>query len=84
MERELAARYSFILALPAITGALGLQLSSGELGNVGLRPLVSGFFASTIVGLVALRMLMGMVRKGGLFYFAPYCWVLGLLIILIH
>ena len=83
IERELAARYSFLLALPAITGALGLQLRSGEWGNVGLIPLVSGFFASTIVGLIALRILMGMVRKGGLFYFAPYCCILGLLIIFI-
>ena len=83
MERELAARYSFLLSIPAILGALGLQLGSGELGNIGLIPLISGFLASTIVGLMALKILMGLVRKGGLFYFSPYCIVLGLTIIII-
>jgi len=81
MERDLAARYSFLLAIPAIIGALGLQLSAGELGNVGLFPLLSGFLSSILVGLIALKILMGMVRRGGLFYFAPYCCALGLLII---
>ena len=83
MERELAARYSFLLSIPAILGALVLQMSSGDWGTVTVLPLLSGFLASSIMGLIALRILMGMVRKGSLFYFSPYCLVLGLIILFI-
>ena len=81
LQREVAARFSFLLAIPAITGALLLQLTDIESGNVGLLPWVSGFLASSLVGLLALKILMGMVRRGNLFYFAPYCWALGLAVL---
>jgi undecaprenyl-diphosphatase len=44
-------------------------------------PLSLGLLSSAIVGFIALKILMGIVRVGKLFYFAPYCWALGLLII---
>jgi undecaprenyl-diphosphatase len=81
VERDLAGRFSFLLAIPAIIGALVLQLNAEEFNRVGLLPLASGLVSSTLVGLIALKILMGMVRRGNLFYFAPYCWVLGILVI---
>ncbi len=84
LKRDLAARYSFLLSIPAIIGAIVLQLSveSGE--SMGFLSLVSGLIAATIVGLFALKILMGMVRKGNLYYFAPYCWALGLFILAVQ
>ena len=79
--RDMAARFSFLLAIPAIIGATVVQLDAEGIGNVGLLSLTSGFISSALVGLIALRILMGMVRRGRLFYFAPYCWALGLLIL---
>jgi undecaprenyl-diphosphatase len=81
LNRDMAARFSFLLAIPAIIGATVVQLNIEGLTKVGLVPLFSGFVSSAIVGLIALRILMGMVRGGKLFYFAPYCWALGLFII---
>jgi undecaprenyl-diphosphatase len=81
MERELAAKFSFLLSIPAIFGALLLQLRSEALGSIEFLPIFIGFFSSALVGLLALKVLMGMVRKGRLAYFAPYCWALGLLIL---
>jgi undecaprenyl-diphosphatase len=82
LSRDFAARFSFLLSIPAVIGALVLLLSSEGWDNVALLPLVTGFISSALVGLTALKILMGMVRKGHLFYFAPYCWALGLFIVL--
>jgi undecaprenyl-diphosphatase len=81
VERELAARFSFLLSIPAIIGALLLQLDAEGVNEVGILPLFIGFVTSILVGLLALRILMGMVRKGNLYYFAPYCWAVGLFIL---
>ena len=81
MDRELSGRFSFLLSIPAIAGALVLELGSKGFGEAGFMPLVLGFLSAAVVGLLALKILMGLVRKGSLFYFAPYCWLLGLFII---
>ncbi|UCF56747.1 MAG: undecaprenyl-diphosphate phosphatase, partial [Deltaproteobacteria bacterium] len=80
LKRDMAARFSFLLAIPAIIGAIVVQLNAEALGKVGLLSLTSGSISAALVGLIALKILMGMVRRGNLFYFAPYCWALGLFI----
>jgi undecaprenyl-diphosphatase len=82
LRRELAARFSFLLAIPAIIGATVVQLNAEAFGRVGLLSLTIGFVAAALVGLIALKILMGIVRKGNLFWFAPYCCALGLFILL--
>ena len=82
MERDLAARFSFLLSIPVIIGAMTLQLGAEGLDGESIIPLVFGFISSVIIGLIALKILMSVVRKGNLSYFAPYCWALGLFIII--
>ena len=82
MERELSARFSFLLSIPAIIGAMALQIGSEGLSRLDILPLFLGFLSSAIVGFIALKILMGIVRNGRLSYFAPYCWALGLSIII--
>jgi undecaprenyl-diphosphatase len=77
LPRDEAARFSFLLSIPAILGALALQLDADAATQVGLLSLFAGFLASGLVGLWALKILMAMVRKGRLAYFAPYCLALG-------
>ncbi|MFH1122689.1 MAG: undecaprenyl-diphosphate phosphatase [Pseudomonadota bacterium] len=81
LKRDVAARFSFLLSIPAILGALVLQLSSEARHEIAFLPLLAGLIAATLVGLAALKVLMGMVTKGNLFWFAPYCWGLGLLML---
>ena len=81
MKRELAARFSFLLSIPAITGAMVLQLATHETGTIDFLPVLSGFSAAAITGFLALKLLMKMVRKGNLAWFAPYCWAIGLYVI---
>lgn len=84
LTREAAARFSFLLSLPAVFGALLLQakdihaLPSEQLGPVFLGTTVSFF-----VGIAALYVLFAMLRRGRFDVFAWYCWGMGALVIVI-
>jgi len=77
LDRELAGRFSFLIAIPAIVGALLLQLHDQPIGSVAIPTLVVGFAVSAVVGFLCLKVLMTMVKKGRLAYFAPYCLAAG-------
>lgn len=81
VERTTAARFSFLLSIPAIVGALILK--SGEvleMARVGdPAPLILGPLAAMITGWLAIDILMRAVRKGSLRIFAVYCWTIGAL-----
>ncbi len=83
IERELAARFSFLLSIPAILGAMVLQLSSHELPAITFTPMITGFIVAAVSGLFALKVLMKIVKRGNLSWFAPYCWLIGLVVIFI-
>jgi undecaprenyl-diphosphatase len=82
MERELSARFSFILSIPAIIGAMLLQLNFERVSGSDIFSLLLGLVTSAISGFFALKILMAAVRRGRLLFFAPYCWLVGLLIII--
>ncbi len=82
MNREIAARFSFLLSIPAIIGALAIQINVSQIESIGSIPLLLGFVSAALVGLVALKLLMSLVKKGHLYYFAPYCWAIGMAIII--
>ena len=83
IDRETAARYSFLLSIPAILGAVVLELA-GMQGPISphLGPILSGACIAGIVGYVALKVLIHFVKRGNLHIFAPYCWLLGLIAIM--
>lgn len=75
LDRELAARFSFMLSIPAILGGLLLVMSdrvtfSAEL----LGPLALGFISAMVVGYAALVALVALVRRGELYRFSVYLW----------
>lgn len=78
LDREVAARYSFLLSIPAIIGAEGLALKSSL--ATGIRPdtpMLLGTLSAFVVGYLALILLLKIVRQGQLYLFAPYCWIVG-------
>lgn len=83
IDRETAARYSFLLSIPAIVGAGALSLKDGlSQADPAIRFSLMGAAAAALVGYAALKVLLRMVRKGRLYVFAPYCWLAGILAIL--
>lgn len=73
LKREEAARFAFLLSIPAISGAQLLQVPS-LLSNQSHEPWVlgTGFLAATVSGLVALRVLIKVVKHQSLHHFAWY------------
>lgn len=86
INRELAAKYSFILSLPVILGAgvyrSRLLFSSTTAGN--FLPLLLGTLAALTVGYFAIKILNKLIIQGRLHYFSYYCWFVGLVVILRH
>ncbi len=81
VDREQAGEFSFLLSIPAILGAFVLQLEDlDEIGSaVGIAPMVAGCIAAFVAGIFALSVLMKIVRKGKLEWFAVYLIPLGIL-----
>lgn len=76
-----AARLSFLISIPAVSGAALLELRNlGEgfgTGQYGAAALAAGFLSSAVVGYFALQWLLVAVRKRNLSWFAAYCLLLG-------
>ncbi len=79
LSRETAARYSFLLSIPAILGALVLILKDLAQGGVVIQmnAVILGGATSCIVGYCSLKFLVFIVKKGQMHLFAPYCWLVG-------
>lgn len=82
VQRETAVEYSFLLAVPAILAATGLELRQ-VLCHQGWSgepfPLVVGAVSAFVFGYLALVALLGIVRRGRLSVFSYYCWAVGTL-----
>lgn len=76
IEKETAARYSFLLSVPSIVGALVLKIDDVGTG-VGLTATVLGFLAALVTGYFCLALLVQLVKRGKLAWFAPYCFGAG-------
>ncbi|MBN1960862.1 MAG: undecaprenyl-diphosphate phosphatase [Deltaproteobacteria bacterium] len=72
LDRELAARYSFVLSVPAIAGAFALQAIKHSIPIASLSTLFLGFIAALLCGLAALAFLMPVVRRGRIYLFSFY------------
>ncbi len=73
-----AARFSFLLSVPAIVGAQVVE--AGHLGEGPVPPvpvLAAAFAASFVVGLACLSWLLSLVRRGRLWLFVPYLLLAG-------
>lgn len=77
IDREKAARFSFLLSVPAIAGAALLKLGEAGTADTGLTPMLAGFAVSALTGYAALRILIGFLRAGRFSVFSWYCWLAG-------
>jgi undecaprenyl-diphosphatase len=91
LDRGFAARFSFLLSIPAILGALALQikdLAGGEsagaypAGGIGTAPLIAGTVTAAVVGFFAVKFMLRVVKEQSLRGFAVYVAVLGVLVLI--
>jgi len=78
-DRSLAARFSFLLSIPAVGGAVVLDLSHVLKAKTTLPwPVIgAGALAAAITGLFSISITLRAVKTGSFRYFALYCWAVG-------
>ena len=77
IERELAARYSFLLSIPAILGAALVQAKDISGLDMSTSILIAGFIAAAITGCIAIKIVLKLIQEKNLLIFAYYCWIIG-------
>ncbi len=83
LDKEFAAKFSFILSIPAILGAFLVQV--GDIGaamDVNFAAIILGFLAAFVAGYIAIKWVLDLIQKRSLDIFAFYCWIMGIVIFL--
>ena len=78
-EKGAVAQFSFLMVLAPILGQMLLNVVKGEvvLGSIGAVPMACGFATAFVVGCLACRFMIGIVKRGKLIWFAAYCALAG-------
>ncbi len=79
IDRGKAARFSFLMVVPLIFGKIAKDILDGGLTvSSGQSPqLIAGFIAAFISGVIACKLMIALVKKSKLTYFAIYCFVVS-------
>lgn len=86
LTANLPVRYSFILSIPAVLGANILSLKDalgGEIVWGDVPAYIVGVLVAAVVGYACIRLLKMIADKGKFGAFAYYCWVVGILTIIL-
>lgn len=86
IDKNQAARFSFLMVLPPILGATLLKTidfigAEQSVDSISLSALTAGFIAAFIAGLLACQWMINIVKRGKLIYFAIYCFTVGFVVI---
>lgn len=84
VNKEKAARFSFLMVLVPILGASALKLKDyleapATSGNEVSLSLLLGFIMAFLAGLFACKAMIKIVKEGKLIYFAVYCAIIGII-----
>lgn len=81
LDKEFAAKFSFILSIPAIFGAFLVQLKDIGLSMSGDgAAIILGFVAAFVSGYLAIKWLLDLIQNKSLDVFAFYCWIVGVIV----
>lgn len=87
VDRQKAARFSFLMVLPLIIGKMLLDVKTiyetgGDGMDISIFALVIGFIAAFISGLFACQWMITLVKRAKLKYFAYYCFTVGAAVVI--
>jgi undecaprenyl-diphosphatase len=74
LNRNFAAKFSFLMSVPAILGAVVLKTLKSEPGALDMVDVAVGGGMALVAGYFALVLLVSMVNKGSFTHFCWYCW----------
>lgn len=81
VDRSDAARFSFLMVLPLIFGQIAKDIMGGgfsmEVSQTGMGPVIAGTLISFVVGILACKWMIALVKRAQLKWFAFYCLVVG-------
>ena len=81
LDKKAAVRFSFLMSIPAILGALILDIKvmmSTESALPGLLPIAAGMLTAAVSGYLSIKFLLRIVEKSILSYFCYYCAAAGI------
>ena len=82
VDRSDAARFSFLMVLPLIFGQIAKDIMDGgfsmEVSQTGMGPVAAGTVVSFIVGILACKWMIALVKRAQLKWFAFYCLLVGI------
>jgi undecaprenyl-diphosphatase len=83
IDKEKAARFSFLMVVPLIFGKMAKDILSGDIQyeTTTFIPLVIGFIFAFLTGMFACKWMIKLVKNSQLKYFAYYCFVIGGIVI---
>ena len=84
IDKENAAKFSFLMVVPLIFGKVLKDLTSSEVlvNNDEILPLIFGFIFAFITGILACKWMIKLVKNSKLKYFSIYCFIVGTLSII--
>jgi undecaprenyl-diphosphatase len=81
-DRRQVARFSFLMAIPAIAGANILEMAhASTLGSVDPVGVTIGAITAFVASMAAIRLVLRLVRRGRFEWFGAYCVALGILVL---
>ncbi|MBR3775133.1 MAG: undecaprenyl-diphosphate phosphatase [Alistipes sp.] len=82
-KKEAMAHFSFLMVLAPILGEMLLNIVKGEVvfASIGVVPMIAGFVSAFVVGCLACKFMIDIVKRGRLIWFAVYCAVAGVVAI---
>jgi undecaprenyl-diphosphatase len=93
LDRDFAARFSFLMSIPAILGAVVMQTKNlvkhsavkhiaAETSNFGTAAVIAGTITSAVIGFFAVKFMLKIIKEKSLFGFAIYTSLLGVFILI--
>ena len=82
VKREVIAQFSFLMVLVPILGEAFLEIVGGDIAGstIGAGPLALGFISAFISGLFACKVMIALVKRARMSWFALYCLIVAILI----
>ncbi|NLP34111.1 MAG: undecaprenyl-diphosphate phosphatase [Clostridiales bacterium] len=86
-DRDFAVKYSFIMSIPAVLGAVLLELKDFSLNQVGqsnIYAYIAGMIVAGIVGYMCIKTMLVIVKGKKFKIFAYYCFIIGIIAVISH